>query len=195
MKVKICGVTSPTDAVMCEESGADAVGFVHVEGRSRCLPLSEVESICSVLGPMTATVLVCVPKDAEEASDMFRRSGADVLQVHSLEPAEIRNLRDEGVHVIRAVSPDRSEAIRFSTSADALLFETGTPGTGTSYDYSKVPVDLSRRAIIAGGLNLLNMHLALAQKPYALDVSSGVESSPGKKDPQLVGEFIRRCHL
>lgn len=195
MKAKICGVTSLADAVMCEESGADAVGFVHVDGRSRSIPLDEVEGICSVLGPMTTTVLVCLPRSAEEASGMFRRSGADVLQLHSLEPSEIQSLRNEGIRVIRAVPPTRSEAAKFSTSADALLFEAGSPGTGSAYDYSKVPVDLSRRAIIAGGINLLNMHLALVLKPYALDVSSGVEISPGRKDPELVGEFVRRCHL
>lgn len=193
MKVKVCGLTTLDDAAMCEDSGADAVGFVHVNGRIRSLQLDKIAEICASLGPMTSRVLVCSPRDGEEASDMFRRSDADILQLHSLEPQDLRSLRDEGIRLIRAVSPIRSEALRFSDVADALLFESGTPGTGTSYDYSEVPVDVSRRVIIAGGLTVENMHRALARNPYALDVSSGVEMTPGRKDPALVAEFIRRC--
>ncbi len=194
MKVKICGLTSLEDAVMCEESGADAVGFVHVAGRSRSMPLDKIADICSVLGPMTTTVLVCAPSSSEQASSMFSESGTDLLQLHTLEPEDLNRIGDEGVGLIRAVPPIRSEAVRFSRSADALLFEAGVPGTGSSYDYSQIPIDASEHAIIAGGLNLDNMHRALAMRPYALDVSSGVESAPGRKDPSLVAGFIRRCH-
>jgi len=194
MKVKICGLTSSEDAVMCEQCGADALGFVHVDGRSRSVPLKDIADISSVLGPMTVTVLVCAPKSTDQASSMFGTSGVDILQLHALEPEGIRTLRDEGIPIIRAVPPIRSEAAKFSHCADALLFEAGIPGTGTSYDYSEVPVDLGKRTIIAGGLNLDNVHKALARNPYALDVSSGVESSPGKKDPSLVSKFVRRCH-
>ncbi len=193
MKVKICGLTTLDDAVMCEDSGADAVGFVHVTGRVRSLQLDRIAEICASLGPMTSRVLVCSPKDASEASDMFRRSNADILQLHSLEPEDLRALKDEGIRLIRAVGPTRSEAVRFSDVVDALLFETGTPGTGTIYDYSEVPMDVNGRVIIAGGLTLENMHAALTMNPYALDVSSGVEQSPGRKDSELVAEFIRRC--
>jgi len=193
MKVKICGLTTLDDAALCEESGADAVGFVHVSGRIRSLQLDKVAEICASLGPMISRVLVCSPKDVEEASNMFHRSGADILQLHSLEPEDMRSLRDEGMRLIRAVSPIRSEALRFSEAADALLFESGVPGTGTSYDYSAVPVDVCKRVIIAGGLTVENVHEALARNPYGLDVSSGVERSPGRKDPELVAEFIRRC--
>ncbi len=193
MNVKICGVTSLHDAVMCEDAGADAVGFVHVGGRARSLQLDQIAEMCSVLGSRTSKVLVCSPMDRGEASDMYHRSGADALQLHSLGPGELAGLRDEGIWVIRAVSPLRSEALRFSESADALLFESGVPGTGRSYDYSEVPLDVCRRAIIAGGLTLENMHEALAMRPYGVDVSSGVERSLGKKDPVLVAEFVRRC--
>jgi len=193
MKVKVCGITNLDDAVMCEESGADALGFVHVRGRSRSLELDKVAEVCSVLGPMTSKVLVCSPRSSEEAAEMFRKSDADILQLHSLEPDEMQQLRDDGIRLIRAVSPVRHEALRFSEIVHAILFESGVPGTGTVYDYSEVPIDVCRRAIIAGGLTISNVHKALAKNPYALDVSSGVEKSPGRKDPALVSEFIRRC--
>ena len=193
MKVKICGLTDATDAAMCEDAGADALGFVHVKGRSRSIPLSEVHEICSTLGPLTTSVLVCSPNTVYEAADMFDRSGVDVLQLHSLEPCQISRMRDSGIPVIRAVRPVRREAMRYSDHVHALLYERGRPGTGASYDYSKVPIDCHPRSIIAGGLNIENVACAISMKPYALDVSSGVERVKGKKDPVLVSEFIRRC--
>lgn len=193
MKVKICGITNLEDAAMCEDLGADALGFVHVDGRSRTLPLGTIREICDSIGPMTTKVLVCCPGSCSHAERMFEASGADTLQLHTLEPDDLDALRHEGISLIRAVAPDRAEASRFAPHADALLFEGGTPGTGSAYDYSTVPVDSCRRCIIAGGLNVTNMDAALGMRPYALDVSSGVERSPGRKDRELVSGFIRRC--
>lgn len=193
MKVKICGVTSLDDAAMCEDLGADALGFVHVEGRGRSRPLEEISEMCGSLGPMTTKVLVCAPEDPDDAERIFAASGADMLQVHSLEPSGLDTLRASGIPVIRAVVPDRAESSRFSEHADILLFEGGTPGTGAAYDYSAVPVDSCKRCIIAGGLSVANVDAALRMRPYALDVSSGVERSPGRKDSELVSRFIRMC--
>ncbi len=195
MKVKICGITNAEDAFACEDSGADALGFVHVPGRGRSVPLDRIADICASLGPMTTSVLVCLPPDDEAAMDMVRRSGADIIQVHSLDPRSLDSVRGSGIGVIRAVRPDREEAAIFAEHADALLFENGVPGTGTGFDYSQTPVNCCRRAIIAGGLNIDNLERAKVMKPYALDVSSGVESALGRKDPELVREFVRRCRL
>jgi len=193
MKVKICGITNLEDAAMCEDLGADALGFVHVDGRKRSRPLAEISEMCSSLGPMTTKVLVCIPKDPYDAERMFAASGADMLQVHSLEPDELDVLRSDGMTVIRSVAPDHAEASRYAAHSDILLFESSSPGTGSSYDYSRIPTDFCRRSIVAGGLNTSNMDAALRLRPYALDVSSGVERSPGKKDHGLVSEFIKRC--
>ena len=138
-------------------------------------------------------VLVAAPEDPHEAVTMLDRSGADVIQLHSLDPDDVRKVRDEGVAVIRAVKPDRLSASPFADCSDALLFESGVPGSGTTYDYSEVPVGCCRRAIIAGGLSVDNIERAKAMKPYALDVSSGVESVHGRKDHDLVARFIRGC--
>ncbi len=194
MKVKICGVTSLEDAAACVALGADMIGIVHVPGRMRSLPAGRISEIFASLGQGATRVLVCAPRGTEEAIHLFEASGADVLQAHSLEPEEILDLRDADVTVFRAVPPDRSEAVRFAGSVDALVFEGGTPGTGSSYDYSQVPVDCCAKAIVSGGLTPENLHIARALHPYALDVSSGVECSPGRKDRGLVAEFIERCH-
>ncbi|MEW5748781.1 MAG: phosphoribosylanthranilate isomerase [Candidatus Thermoplasmatota archaeon] len=193
MKVKVCGITSLEDAAMCEELGADAIGFVHVSGRKRSRALDEISDMCGSLGPMTTKILVCRPRDHHEAERMFAASGADVLQLHSLEPMSLDALRLDGIPVIRAVLPSPAAASKYAPHANILLFEKSSPGTGSSYDYSTVPVKSCERCIIAGGLNSRNVGEALRMRPYALDVSSGVESSFGRKDPELVSEFIRRC--
>ncbi len=193
MKVKICGVTSLEDALTCESLGADALGFVHYPGRSRSLPLATISDICRSMGPFTTRVLVCAPSSASEAVSIFEKSGADALQIYTLAPDQLAEIRASGINILRAVKPSREEALRYSAYADALVFECGTPGTGSSYDYTAVPVECHRKSIIAGGLNIHNIDIAKSVNPYALDVSSGVESSQGKKDPILVQEFIRRC--
>jgi phosphoribosylanthranilate isomerase len=193
MKVKICGITSLDDAMMCEEKGADALGFVSVKGRKRSISLKAINDICSRVGPMTLKVLVCSPSGPTEAMEMLDRSGADVIQSYTLEPRALEGMREQGVRVFRAIKPLRSEAARFSPVVEALVFEDSVPGMGAAYDYTRVPVDACPRAIIAGGLRIGNLESAKSMKPYGLDVSSGVESTPGRKDPALVEEFIRRA--
>lgn len=193
MRVKICGITSLADAEMCEHAGADALGFVHYPGRSRSLPVERIAEICASLGPLVAKVLVCAPSSSDEALDLLERSGADALQLHSLSPGEIAQLRESGARVMRVVRPVREEALKFAHCVDALVFEDGIPGTGAAYDYSKAPLDTHPRCVIAGGLNVQRVDLVKSLRPYAVDVSSGVESIPGRKDPELVQEFIRRC--
>lgn len=193
MKVKICGITCSDDAAMCEDLGADALGFVHFPGRSRSLSLEAISEIGSSLGPVTSKVLVCKPSTVGESLAMLSDSGADVLQLYSLEPDEISELRDHGVKVLRVVRSSGDEAEKFASAVDALVFEDGSPGTGVAYDYSGIPARLCGRAFIAGGLTPENVHLAIALKPYGVDVSSGVEIQLGRKDPIKVESFIRRC--
>lgn len=193
MMVKICGVTNLSDAEMCGLMGADALGFVHVQGRSRSLPLETISGMCSSLDERMTKVLVCAPQTVQEALDMFERSGTGALQLHSLSPGDIQEVRASGVSVMRVVRPAREEAERYSPSVDALVFEDGVPGTGTSYDYSRIPMDVHRRSIIAGGLSFHTLEQVKALRPYGVDVSSGVERTHGRKDPELVREFVRRC--
>ena len=193
MKVKICGLMCPEDAAMCEDLGADALGFVHVPGRSRSLPLESISEMCSSLGSVTSRVLVCKPPTVDSSLAMLADSGADTLQLYSLEPDELLELRDHGVKVLRVVKPSDGEAERYASVVDALVFENGMPGTGAAYDYSSIPAGLRGRSFIAGGLTPENVHIARALKPYGVDVSSGVEVEFGRKDPEKVERFIRGC--
>lgn len=193
MKVKICGLMNIEDAAMCEDLGADALGFVHFPGKKRHLQLSNIAEMIDSLGPMTTTVVVCAPKSVSEALDMIRKSHADVIQSYTLSPADIKSIGGQGETVIRAVPPVYSYACQFSKVADALLFESGSPGTGSMYDYSKIPVGCCDKMIIGGGLSPNNLNEAKTLHPYALDVSTGVEQTPCRKDPALVDSFIKRC--
>ena len=193
MKIKICGITNLSDAAMCEELGADMLGFVHVDGRARSISPETISEIGSCLGKDLIKALVCYPQSASHAIDLGRMSDVDAIQLHTLSPDDMRDIRDAGFMVIRAVKTDRSTAIPFSETVDALLFENGIPGSGNAYDYSSIPMDCHPRTIIAGGLRPTNVHLAKAMNPYAVDVSSGVERSIGLKDRELLSEFIWRC--
>jgi phosphoribosylanthranilate isomerase len=192
VKVKICGVRTAEEAHLCEELGADAIGFIHYPGRIRSLPLSRIREICGTLGPMVTRVLICKPQGPLQAIDMLDRSGADVLQTYSLSPLFVSRVREEGARIIRAIPPEIDEARRYARVANALVFEAGVPGTGSGYDYSIVPLDACEKAIIAGGLHPGNVDRVKELDPYGVDTSSGVEID-GRKDPHLVEEFIRRC--
>lgn len=193
MKVKICGITTEEDAAMCEVLGADMLGFVHVRGRPRSLPLERIAAICSGLGPSVMRVLVCSPPDAYSAVKMLEKSETNVLQLCCLDPESTMSLREMGVNVMRMVRPVVSEAKMFASAVDCLVYEGGVPGTGTSYDYSQVPVGTCSRELIAGGLTPANVQDVIPLNPFGVDVSSGVETTPGRKDPYKVAEFIRRC--
>lgn len=195
MRVKICGITNAEDALLCESLGADALGFVHYPDRRRSLSIESIAEIASMLGPMLTKVLVCAPTTADEAIDIGVRAGVDAIQLYSLTADDILKIKNQGFKVIRAVGPMGQDARMFFDVADAILFDSRNPGTGQTYDYSSISINGLKRFIIAGGLTIDNLHLAKALNPYALDVSSGVERIYGKKDPDLVAEFIRRCKL
>lgn len=193
MKVKICGITSFEDAQMCSELGAEVIGFVHFPGRLRSLSLDSIAGICGGLGSGTIKALVCAPGSVDDAVHLLSRSRADVLQTYTLDPDDIRTLGEVGVKVMRVVPPSREEAIRFRSCAEALVYESGVPGSGSSYDYSTAPLGSCSREFIAGGLNCGNLVRVRSLGPYGVDVSSGVESHPGRKDPEKVRKFIEGC--
>lgn len=193
MKVKICGITNAEDAWMCESFDPDALGFVHYPLKARSLPLENIRDISSTIGPFTKKVLVCLPGNVDVAVKMVEDAGVDVIQLYTFCRSEIETIKACGIPVIRAVKPVEREIQEFVGVADALLFDGPVPGSGLSHDYTKIPIKSCHKAIIAGGLTLENLDIVKALKPYGVDVSSGVERTIGKKDPQLVSEFIRRC--
>lgn len=210
--VKICGLTNVEDACFAESAGADLLGFVNAQNSPRYLSPDEISRIIRELNPRVPTVLVSHSIDTTEILNNFEAAETDILQVHSpLTFDEYLELKERVPFVIANISipaelEKSSDALKTRTSklssfVDYILFDTlaGTEigGTGKTYDWS-VAADLKAHSkvpiIIAGGLNPSNVEKAISiSRPYAVDVSSGIERSIGEKDETMVASFIKRA--
>lgn len=200
-RVKICGITSADDARSAVAAGADALGFVFHRPSERWVAPERVREIRRTLPAFVATVGVVVDLDATELDNMARVSGIDYFQFHGREaPSFCESI---GVPYLKAlrVQADTDvaqEAGRYNAAAGLLLdaFAEDLPGgTGRVFDWSCIPATLPVPVILAGGLSTANVGAAIqAVRPYAVDVSSGVERRPGVKDPQRIIQFLRSVH-
>ena len=197
-RVKICGVTRPEDAVIAADLGADAVGLNFWPPGSRCIDADRARDIVSALPPMVTSIGVFVDPSRDEVERVLARAGLSVLQFHGTEsPSECERY---GLPYIKAIrvrgGEDWAEIETRYASARAFhvdSYRKGLPGgTGSVFDWSLAPVDRDKALVLAGGLRVDNVAQAIrAVRPYAVDVCSGVEESPGHKSPALVGAFIR----
>ncbi|QLD90411.1 phosphoribosylanthranilate isomerase [Natronomonas salina] len=199
-RVKVCGVTTREDLETAIEAGADAVGFivdVSVDTPREIADQRAVE-LARATPPFVTTVLVTMPDRPEATVDLASRVQPDVVQVHGdLTPGDLAYLSAK-VHgdVVKAASPE--EAPDYDTVADALLVdsldEAGAGGTGETHDWERTRelVDsLSSPVVLAGGLTPENVAEAVeVVRPFAVDVASGVESEPGRKDSEAVAAFV-----
>ena len=195
-RVKICGITSVEDALAAVEAGADALGFVFVPGTSRVVDPDVVEGIVKELPPLVTTVGVFVDQPLEDILRIASRSPLQVIQLHGRESEAFS--RSVPLPVIKAIRVrdvrDLAPVATYPARAFLLdaFVEGQAGGTGTSISWdvarqvkSKVPI------ILAGGLRPESVAQAVRiVRPYAVDVSSGVERSPGRKDHKKVREFI-----
>jgi phosphoribosylanthranilate isomerase len=200
VKVKICGITSPADALAAATAGADAVGFNFYRPSPRYIDPERAHAIRLSLPPFVAAVGVFVDKPAEDVREIARHCCLDYVQLHGHEsPATASRLKD--LRVIKAIRVGSDDDLRQLDKFDAVAFlldtrVEGKPGgTGKSFDW-----DLARRAtsrariLLAGGLRPDNVADAVRiVRPYAVDVASGVEEEPGVKSRKLVSQFVRRA--
>jgi len=206
VRVKICGITSLKDLFIAVEAGADAVGFIVDVPRSpRNLSINEAKKLMKSTPVFIETVAVTVPKDLNHLETIYRKLDPDIVQVHGLGDLsnEIRerlpNARLIGaVHVESDLAIDT--ALQTADIFDAILLDSyvlgkyGGTGKTHNWELSKHVRDAiyPKPLILAGGLKPKNVKEAIFMvKPYAVDVSSGVESNPGIKDRKKVSEFIK----
>jgi len=199
MRVKICGLTTPEDALMVETLGADALGLVFVAGSKRRLDLADARRITAVLGPFITRVGVFADMPLSDVSAAVDLLGLDAVQLHGREePAYAAELRRKA-KVIKAVSfaSFPTPAALDGYPADAILLDAPSGGSGTSFDWDAAAAWRGwPNLIVAGGLDAANVVFAAKLlAPYAVDVSSGVESSPGSKSPAKVAAFISAARL
>lgn len=197
-RAKICGITRTEDASAAASAGADAIGLVFYAKSPRAVTAEQAAAICAVLPPFITAVGLFVNADAEEVEAVLKKVPLDLLQFHGDESADycrgfsrpyIKAVRmTEGVD-LRAVANEH-------TSAQGLLvdsYQKGVPGgTGHTFDWAAIPDGLGKPVILAGGLVPDNVTDAIRQvRPYAVDVSSGVEQEKGIKDADKIIAFMR----
>jgi phosphoribosylanthranilate isomerase len=196
MFVKICGITNEDDALLAVAMGADAVGFVFAPS-TRQVAAQQVYDITRRLPPEILTVGVFRDEHPQRVIDTVNRAGVKAAQLHGHETvAMVAEVAEQIRWVIKAVvagSPDARRVGDYGT--DLLLVDAPTPGAGEVFDWSLVgQMPEGPRLILAGGLNPDNVASAVATvRPWGVDVSSGVERSPGRKDPLKVKAFIERA--
>lgn len=196
-RVKICGITREQDALAAVKSGADALGFVFYGPSPRNIDTETAASIVRCLPPFVTTVALFVNADGARIAEVVDTVGVDLLQFHGDESAEF--CAAHGRPWLRAVRMKpgvdlKHEAQRFS-AARALLLDAYTPGvpggTGECFDWKRIPSELAATSVLAGGLDPANVAEAVRQvRPYAVDVSGGVEAAKGIKDPERIARFI-----
>lgn len=193
MFVKICGITAEDDALLAIALGADAVGFIFAPS-PRQIAVQKVYDITRRLPPEILTVGVFKDAHPSRVVDMVQSSGVKAAQLHGHEsPDDVLAISQHVRYVIKAVTAgtvDASRADQFNT--DYILVDSATPGGGQVFDWSLVVnVPEVPKLILAGGLTPDNVAEGIAAvKPWGVDVASGVEASPGKKDPLALKRFI-----
>lgn len=197
IRVKICGITRPEDALVAARAGADAIGLVFHPASPRYVTLEQATRIARVVPPFMTVVALLVNAPTDIVAAVLREIRPGLLQFHGDEDEAA--CVGHGVPFIKAIRmapglDPAAEAARFP-SAQGLLMDAWSPdaygGTGKQFDWSRVPESLGKPLVLAGGLDPDNVALAATQvRPWAVDVSGGVEASPGIKDAAKVRSFI-----
>jgi len=197
IRVKICGITRLQDALDACAAGADALGFNFYAGSGRCIGARQATAIIAALPPFVTTVGLFVNPSVADVEEVLGVTDLGVLQFHGDEsPQFCAQFNHAYVKVLR-MAPDIdivAEAARFDGANGILLdahSSSGWGGTGETFDWQRWPKEVDQPLMLAGGLDPDNVGAAIAAtQPYAVDVSSGVESAPGVKDPARVARFI-----
>lgn len=199
--VKICGITNIADAIEASKLGADMLGFVFYGRSKRYVGPDAVREIAGAIPCSVLKVGVFVDEDKDKARDIASRACLDALQFHGDETPEYCASFKAGYKVIKAFRlRDRADLKSINLyDVDLYLIDTYKSGehggTGEMFDW-KILKDFHslRPIILSGGLNPGNVARAILEAaPYGVDVSTGVERSPGEKDARLVSEFIRQA--
>ncbi|MEW5791877.1 MAG: phosphoribosylanthranilate isomerase [Pseudomonadota bacterium] len=197
IRVKICGITRPEDARAAAAAGADAIGLVFHPASPRAVSVAQACAILEALPPFVTSVGLFVDTAPETVAGVLARCPLDLLQFHGDEaPAYCGAFGRPYIKAIRMRGPLDLEALaRAYHDARGLLLDAYTPaaagGTGLTFDWSLIPSGLARPLVLAGGLHPGNVAEAVRRvRPYALDVSSGVEAAPGIKDAALIQAFV-----
>jgi phosphoribosylanthranilate isomerase len=203
-RIKICGLTRPDDALAAVRLGADALGFIFVQESPRRVEPEEVAEITRRLPPLVMRVGVFKDQDPEWIRGVVDQCGLHIVQLHGQEsPAYCESLGLEFIKAFRIKDEGSLKplgAYHPLASRKAFLLDTFVPGkaggTGKTFDWQLAQMASEFAPIIlSGGINPENVGEAITQvRPFAVDVSSGIEKAPGEKDPGRMAAFINRVY-
>jgi phosphoribosylanthranilate isomerase len=196
-RIKICGITTPEDALSAISFGADAIGLVFYPASPRAVTLQQAASIAAVVPPFVSVVALFVNEEVSRINQILSSLPIDVLQFHGDESAEFcEQFNRPYIKAVRVKAElDLSHVCSAYTTAKGVLLDAwqdGVPGgTGKTFDWRLAALELPLPVVLAGGLNGGNVSEAIsALQPAAVDVSGGVELSPGIKDHAKIKQFI-----
>ena len=203
-KIKICGITNIEDALYSSSCGADALGFIFWYKSPRCISLKVAKKIIDSLGPFVSKVGVFVNEEKGKVLDIASYLDLDVLQFHGKEPPSYCNFFKSKFRVIKTFFPEKEnlasvlrykvDAYLFDVTWDSKIQTRNNKKTIGKKHLKDIKSIKDKRIIISGGLKFDNVSYFIKElKPYAVDVASGVESFPGKKDRKLVKLFIKKA--
>lgn len=199
VKVKICGLTRAGDVADAVAAGTDALGFVFAPRSPRCLSIAQAAELVSEVPAFVARVGLFMDQPEDDVWRVLERVPLSALQFHGREGGAF--CRGFGRPYLKALGMGPGEAVELAAEdygdASALLLDShaaGEPGgTGQTFDWSRIP-RLGRPLVLAGGLTADNVREAVRTvRPWAVDVSSGVEYAPGVKNRRLMERFIREA--
>ena len=199
-RIKICGITNLDDGLEAIAAGVDALGFVFVPNTPRYITPSQAKLVIKQLPPFITNVGLFVDSEIDEIKDIVNHCKLDAVQLHGNESPEmcsqisLQTKVIKSFHVKKELQVLRNEIANYRVAAYLLdtFIKGKAGGTGQTFDW-RIAEGLSQRIILAGGLTPDNIGTAIAQlQPYGVDVSSGVEKSPGKKDTNKIYSFVRQ---
>ncbi len=198
VRIKICGITREQDAQYVAASGADAIGMVFYSSSPRHMSdLALAKDIALSVGPLVSVVGLFVDPEPGYIESVLSNVPISLVQFHGNEPEAFCSQYDRPYLKAIRMKPELdliTEVEHFNTASGILLdaYVKGVPGgTGTQFEWNRIPPNLAKPIILAGGLSPDNVQSAITTtSPYAVDVSGGVEQTPGVKDPVKIKSFV-----
>lgn len=201
-RIKCCGMTRIEDALLAAQLGADAIGVILTARSKRRVDIAQARAICAALPPFVSTVALFMDDEAALVREVIDVVQPDLLQFHGNESDAW--CAQFGRHYLKAIAMGDGAAalprLHDYPGAAALLLdghglgEAG--GSGKAFDWSLMPTDLKQPLILAGGLTAENVAAAVRiARPWAVDVSSGIESAPGIKDSAKMAAFVQAVRV
>ena len=199
IKIKICGITNKEDAGWAVDLKVDALGFIFTDSPRRVKP-EIVQGIIELLPPFISSVGVFVNEDRKKVEEITESCGLTTLQFHGEEsPSYCEGFKQKIVKTFRIKNKSvLKKAVQYKDKVDAYLLDTYSPskygGTGKTFDWriAKEIKKFGLPIILSGGLNPENIREAISEvEPYGVDVSSGIEERPGKKNLEKLINFVR----